>query len=358
MNIFKATSNYENWLRDELNVVEDDLALKHTKMAENPSSFLRATFYRWMQVWPEVCKEDTSAPVVLSVGDLHAANFGTWRDAESHLVWGINDFDEVYPLPYTLDLTRLATSVQLASETGELKINIFEGCEAILDGYRDSLESGGRPFALNGDHEWLRKAYVLSDTSAEKFWEKLDQLPDLLNDLPPNARAVLETALPATSLEYWIKHRQAGIGSLGRPRYTALATWQDERVAREVKPLLPSAAAWANEKYKRADIFYETILAQAVRATDPVVKVQNGWIVRRLAPDSRRIELSELGRERDEARMMHAMGWETANIHLGTSIAIKSILKDLKERKKSWLTQSAQVMAGATRNDWEAWKAD
>ena len=49
-----------------------------------------------------------------------------------------------------------------------------------------------------------------------------------------------------------------------------------------------------------------------------MMKVYEGWVVRGLAPDRCRIGLSELGPERDETRMMHAMGWETANIHLGT----------------------------------------
>ena len=35
--------------------------------------------------------------------------YGTWRDTEGRLVWGINDFDEAYPSPYTNDLVRLAS---------------------------------------------------------------------------------------------------------------------------------------------------------------------------------------------------------------------------------------------------------
>ena len=54
------------------------------------------------------------APQVLGVGDLHVENFGTWRDAESRLVWGINDFDEACCLPYTQDLVRLAASARFA----------------------------------------------------------------------------------------------------------------------------------------------------------------------------------------------------------------------------------------------------
>ena len=65
-------------------------------MKEGPFPFLRATFYRWAQTWPEVSPETFAAPVALAVGDLHVENFGTWRDVEGRLIWGVNDFDEVW----------------------------------------------------------------------------------------------------------------------------------------------------------------------------------------------------------------------------------------------------------------------
>lgn len=34
--------------------MKTDLSLKHWEMAGGLFSFLRATFYRWMQLWPEV----------------------------------------------------------------------------------------------------------------------------------------------------------------------------------------------------------------------------------------------------------------------------------------------------------------
>jgi len=86
------------------------------------------------------------------------------------------------------------------------------------------------------------------------------------------------------------------------------------------------------------------------------MKVYEGWVVRGLAPDRCRIELSELGPERDEARMMRAMGWETANIHLGTRPAVKDILTDLKACKVNWLTKSAEKMVAVTLEDWEMWR--
>ena len=167
---------------------------------------------------------------------------------------------------------------------------------------------------------------------------------------------MLEASLPSRGLEYRLVHRQAGIGSLGRPRFTALAEWQGDFVALEAKALIPSAALWAQKQQKGADVQYEEVLARAVRRPDPVMKVYEGWVVRGLAPDRCRIELSELGPERDETRMMRAMGWETANIHLGTRPAVKAVLDDLKGRKADWLRRSAEKMVAVTLKDWISWK--
>src|SRR6058998_3000919 len=104
-------------------------------MREDLFPFLRATYYRWAQLWPEVCADLASAPEVLSVGDLHVENFGTWRDAEGRLVWGVNDFDEACPLPYTNDLVRLATSAWLAIEADDLALGRGAACRVILEGY-------------------------------------------------------------------------------------------------------------------------------------------------------------------------------------------------------------------------------
>src|ERR1700721_844902 len=114
MNIVKATRKYEDWLRLRLRIVEPDLRIKHEQMAAALFPFFRGTFYRWVQLWPEVCAEQNRVPQILGVGDLHVENFGTWRDSDGRLMWGVNDFDEACPFPYTMDLVRLATSALLA----------------------------------------------------------------------------------------------------------------------------------------------------------------------------------------------------------------------------------------------------
>ena len=94
MNIVKATAKYEEWLSHHLSLLGPGLTFKHAQMRSAPFPFLRATFYRWAQVWGGICPEEVKAPHVLGVGDLHVENFGTWRDIEGRLIWGINDFDE------------------------------------------------------------------------------------------------------------------------------------------------------------------------------------------------------------------------------------------------------------------------
>src|SRR5215470_8916576 len=116
MDIFQSTDRYEAWLRTQIPVREQDLESKHEKMAEGLFEFFRATYYRWAEHWTAICPALAAAPQCLAVADLHVENFGTWRDGEGRLIWGINDFDEACPLAYSNDLVRLASSAFIALE--------------------------------------------------------------------------------------------------------------------------------------------------------------------------------------------------------------------------------------------------
>jgi hypothetical protein len=83
------------------------------------------------------------------------------------------------------------------------------------------------------------------------------------------------------------------------------------------------------------------------------VHLEKRWIVRRLAPDCSRIELSAMPKERDEMRLLHAMGWETANVHLGT-VKARVLLADLKKRPRNWLMRAAEAMQKSVIEDFEA----
>ena len=358
MTFTDATLSYEAWLAAVLPapILRDDLIEKHRVLADpaDPFPFFRGTYYRWCQRWTS--GPVATAPVVLAVGDLHLANFGTWRDADGRLCWGVNDFDEADELPYTNDLVRLAASVRFAKKSGALDIKFFEGCEAILDGYRECLDHpGGEPFVLEEHHPHLRVIATAADRDPTAFWAKMAELLDGPAAAPPEeAREAMKRMLPADlATEY--RSRRAGVGSLGRPRYVALADWRGGKLCREAKAAAPPATAWVAgtttvcRAAEAAD--------RSVRAPDPFYRLFGRWIVRRLGPRSSRIELEEL-KSADLKRVLHAMGAETANVHLGTPGASDAIRADLRNRQDGWLTDAAKTLADQLEEDWQAWRSD
>ncbi len=358
MNVVKATRQFEDWLGRHTDIVKRDLRLKHSNMKAAIFPFLRATYYRWAQIWPKVCPDLAKAPHVLAVGDLHVENFGTWRDIEGRLIWGVNDFDEASPLSYANDLVRLAVSAHLAAEAGHLALKEKGICDSILEGYSDSLRGNGRAFVLGEHNSWLHQIAQSKLRDPIRFWEKMDALPVVRAGIPVSAIDALEHLMPARNLTYRVVRRVAGLGSLGHARFVAIAEWAGARIAREAKAMVYSASHWAEDENCPAEIFYQTLISRAVRCPDPFVQLRGRWIVRRLAPDCSRIELAALSAPGAELRLLHAMGWETANIHQGTSSARRLILRDLEKRKAKWLHAATADMLKAVRSDWETWKED
>jgi len=356
--IQEATADYETWLAGYTPLVPLDLAEKHARMAADRFAFFRATYYRWAQQWSELSADVATAPAVLAVGDLHIENFGTWRDSEGRLVWGINDFDEAFTLPYTNDLVRLATSALLAIESDHLALRPRPACAALLAGYRAELEAGGRPFVLTEDHPWLRRVANRRLRDAARFWKRLDLAGAPGADPPPEARMVLDLALPERDLPYRAHPRVAGEGSLGHQRWVAITSWRGARIAREAKARAPSASFWCarDGAPESGEDPYAAIVAQAVRAHDPFLRIGDRWLVRRLAPDCSRVELGSLPDRRDEAALLGAMGRETANVHLGTPEMVSVVVADLERRSADWLLQASRVMLRGLTRDWKAYR--
>jgi hypothetical protein len=353
MNIHQATQSYENWMRSCTPVVETHLRLKHKQMRKSPFLFFRGTFYRWAQLWPEVCANLRDAPKVLAVGDLHVGSFGTWRDTEGRLSWGVDDFDESYPLPYTNDLVRLAASVKIVIDSENLTIGFKEGCSAILEGYQKALKVGGCPFVLAEHEKNLERLGVEAFEAPDGFWEKLDHLPVVNHGLPRDAKRVLRKTLPNENLDYKVVRRQAGMGSLGQQRFVAIASWEGGHIAREAKAILPSACVWLDGHVGSRQSCYEKAIQSAVRSHDPFQKIMGTWLIRRLSPESNPIEIADLPEERDEETLLYAMGSEAANVHLGSKRQVANILRDLRRRKSNWLRSAARDMAKAMEGDWK-----
>ena len=352
-----ATRSYETWMRSCAKILPSDLRSKHEQMKENPFGFLRGAFYRWAQLWPSICSDLCGAPKILAVGDLHVNSFGTWRDAEGRLCWGVDDFDEAYPLAYTNDLVRLATSVKIAIDAEGLSIKLRDECNAILEGYRNSLGQGGSPIVLAERDQKLGKLGVDNFKPPSNFWEKLNLLPGIRQPLAKDLKRALEKTLPEPGIEYKVVRRQAGLGSLGQERFVAIANWRGGCIAREAKLMVPSACAWLNDEVGNRQSFYERAISSAVRSPDPFQVIDGSWLIRRLSPDSNPIDIQTLPKHSDEEMLLNAMGSEAANVHLGTKSRTQNTLKDLKKRKRGWLQDAAERMAKILEKDWKRYRS-
>jgi hypothetical protein len=392
MSITKTTAEYETWLRSATNIDDGELDAKHNKMTCSEFAFLRATFYRWAHSFPKHCPELCKAIRVLGVGDLHIENFGTWRDAEGRLSWGVNDFDEACYLPYTNDLVRLATSAlfALTDASNPLSGDFKDACRAIQEGYIKGLEKPS-PFILAEDHGWLRNIVIrklVGDNSSDeegkgkddvfkKFQKKYRALDEIQGAVPSDARAALNACFPQPTPDYDIGHRDAGLGSLGRQRFTAVVRdWQGGIIVREAKTLVPSAWLWANQEQDEScasalsggSIYYPAIVHRAVRSADPSLRIVDSWVVRRLGPDAFKIEIKDLDlkaskEEELTKQLLGAMGKEMANVHSSSSDQSNDVLKHVEELSSNhasseWLFDSAKTMAQQTKEDFDEWKKE
>ncbi|TCS12908.1 DUF2252 family protein [Caulobacter sp. BK020] len=337
---------YEAWLATALggDLVEADLSEKHKKMRDGPFPFLRATYWRWAETVLEACPDLASAPSVLSIGDTHVENFGCWRDAEGRLVWGVNDFDEAAVMPWPLDLVRLAASALLANK--DEAAGAREICDAVLKGYAAGL-AAPQPFILERDHKWLRKAVVLPESDRAAYWARFAAPPS--RPIPPRYRSALAAALPDPAAAFETFPRTAGVGSLGRPRFVARADWRGGPVLREVKAVV--VPAWTLRHGGDPSIRAGEVAGGRLRAVDPHYRVADGLVVRRLSPNSRKIEAKDSIDDLLSPDMLVAMGREIANCHAGDADRAPALSAHLRSLPPDWLRDHAKAMARQVEAD-------
>ena len=354
MSFVKDNDAYEAWLATQCDVVSEDIKVKHRSMKDNDFMFLRATYFRWARQIPQICPELMDAPRLLCIGDLHLENFGTWRDADGRLIWGVNDFDEAAVMPWVLDLVRLATSIRLAPDRA---VSGREAARLLIAGYLEGLEVP-QPALLDEGETWLRPYAIGSEIESGKFWKKLDDkaryplIGGKTAGRPPrNVLEVLNASLPEGATKIRYRRRVAGGGSLGRPRYVAIADWRGGRVLREAKALVPSAWAFVHGAQPSGLL---RLAKGKYRAPDPVFDVEGKWVIRRLAPDSRKIELDGNATPDLRSEWLQAMGFDLASVHAG-SAGSGVLRRDLKRRPGGWLHSAAKTAAAAVERDFREW---
>ena len=360
MTFARITEDYETWLRQRLPIDAGELDEKRRRMGEDPHSFLRSTFYRWAGLWAKHSAALDKAPEVLGVGDIHVENFGTWRDADGRLAWGVNDFDEACMLPYTADLVRLTTSALMAEAQNphrSKRLHDVDIVDAIVDGYRDGLDHP-EPFVLAEQHSWLREIFAAGfevkdksgKTRYERFVNQMDALPAAVR-IPNEMAEILRDSFPKPTPTYAVGHRVAGLGSLGRPRFTAVAKdWYGGNIVREAKAMTLSAWLWARDSQAGNMINYNRIVKAAHRSPDPTLQVRGSWVVRRLAPDIGKVELQDLPITAG-LDLLRSMGKEIANVHAPSGQALDAVITDFRGRPKSWLIDAAVQMRDHVQKD-------
>jgi uncharacterized protein DUF2252 len=349
MSIHSDTRRYEAWLRKQCDVVEPALTRKHKRMRKNAFTFLRATYYRWakkIEVW---CPDLADAPEVRAVGDAHTENFGTWRDSEGRLVWGINDFDEAALMPYPLDLVRLTVSAALAPDR---RLSPHDACAAILRGYVAGLIEP-RPTLLDEQELWMRPLVSCSDDDRKEFWREVSRYPDV--EPPRKAALGLQRSLPKHANITRFSTRMKGGGGLGRPRYIAEAEWRGGDVVREAKALVPSAWDWARDRSPDRTVLLKLARGK-FRSPDPFLDTDGHFIYRRIAADSRKVELGDNAGTRLSRNLLKAMGFDLGAIHAAHSMRAKEIETDLKRRSPDWLMAATEKTAAAVHKEYKVWK--
>ncbi|MDO9708209.1 DUF2252 family protein [Paracraurococcus lichenis] len=343
--IVEALDRYDAWLAGHCEVIPAELARKRRMMASDPFVLLRGTAFRYAARFAAAEPALTAALRVPSCGDAHIENFGTWRDAEGRLVWGVNDLDEAAMLPWTADLLRLAASALLARQGKAPRAR--EVAATILEGYCGKL-AAPCAFVLDARHAALRAFVAPAGPARAKFWAMIEGLREAT---PPAAfDAALREALPPGASGIRFAPRTAGVGSLGRPRFVCAAEWGGSPVAREAKARVPSA--WIEAGFPGALGVDALAFPPPGRVPDPWFRQSATLSVRRLAPDSRKLEAPE-GEPAALLQVLGAMAAELANLHAAGG-AVAAVAAEAKALPRDWLREAAKREAAANARDAEA----
>lgn len=290
-------SSREAWLLAALEahdapLAPADRAAKYCKMAESPYAFFRGTthlFWHDLVGDPRMAEFGARASTrTFVVGDLHAANFGSFADDSGTIVYDLNDFDEVVIADYQWDLWRMATSLVLIAEAnGGFSSAEVEGfVDAFAERYLDTLASYRGNDAELAQRFTATNTYGLLDdflrevAADESRAELLDEWtlvqagarvfdanhPELAAPDPSVATQlqaswpsyVATTAGPlATTPGYFTikdlaRRLDAGIGSLGTARYYVLiegpsASDSDDRILDVKRVPAPSSFAYLSD---------------------------------------------------------------------------------------------------------------
>jgi hypothetical protein len=104
------------------------------------------------------------------------------------------------------------------------------------------------------------------------------------------------------------------------------------------------------------------LINKSIRSHDPYVRMENNWLIRPIAAHCGRIDLDEVDpthpmavRETEQAKLLRAMGAETANVHLG-SVPAKELAEAVKKFSVDDLRRGTKRMLAEIKADFDVWR--
>ena len=303
----------------------EGLALKYSAMRASPFGFMRGSCHRFYARLPGGAAMK-SAPLVWCCGDLHVANFGSYKGDDRLVRFDLSDFDEAALAPASWDLVRLLASVWIAAgRKGQDRADIQALCQGLLAAYADALNAG-RADRIEPATAPGIVGQLLEDLGKRSRPDFLDARTSL-----KGARRVLRTdngkALPATAAQRAavlgfmadfaqaqpdppfyqaldVARRVSGTGSLGKERYLVLVQGTgspDGNHLLDLKRAAPSSLSpwlrtgqprWPTEAHRIVEL-QRRMQAVATAFLQPVVLEGQPFVLRALHPSEDRIDFKQ-----------------------------------------------------------------
>ncbi|HWV03870.1 DUF2252 family protein [Ralstonia sp.] len=264
------------------------LTRKLDAIAADPFSFFRGTNNLYAASLADAALLH-DAPRTLVCGDLHLENFGSFKGDNGLVYFDMNDFDEALAAPFTVDLVRVLSSLQVASFSWKLADEDAHNlCRRFLDTYAAALVDGKPRWVeratatgivrnlLRGLRKRNRAAYLADRTerNGNQVTLRIDGRRTLRasKEEARRARRILEAYGQQGSGQRFIAidvaRRIAGTGSLGLERYSVLARPENDPTTLrliDIKLSIPSVwddvlgdacsvAPWRSEAGRVVDI--------------------------------------------------------------------------------------------------------
>lgn len=335
------------------------LARKFATMRTDAFSFYRGTCHLFYEDLPKRLSV-SRAPLAWISGDLHPENLGSYRGRDGVVYFDVNDFDEASLAPCSWDVLRCMTGILVGSSgLGILDDDAHDLSRRYLYAYRACLADGVAQSISAAEstgmvHDLLegvrlrakdelvmrrtegkrrRRSIVLDGAHAAKLRpaekEAATRIFDAWNDSrkPSNRCELIDIA-----------ERFAGTGSMGVPRYVALARRKGSlrlldvklEPASSLRPYLTARQpSWDSEAQRAVST---EVLAQAhAPALWSVRDGHRSFVIKELQPTADRVRWETWhGKLERLEHLMSVMGQATAWSHLrGAHTKGSAPIKDL-----------------------------